>query len=48
VPHTLASYISMKHDTDNHEIWNTTKRLFMKKITYELTILISYLAKMRI
>jgi len=48
VPYTLTSYILMKYKTENKEIWEMTKKLFIKKITYELTILISYLAKMKI
>jgi len=48
IPYTLTSYILMKYNTEKKEVWEMTRKLFIKKMTYELTILISYLAKMKI
>jgi hypothetical protein len=48
VPYSISSYIRSKFATENHDIWEMTKKLMLKKVTYEITVLMSYLAKMRI
>jgi hypothetical protein len=48
VPYTLTSFLQMKLTTQTKDVWEMTKNLFLKKLTYELTMLIAYLAKMKI
>jgi DNA-binding transcriptional regulator GbsR (MarR family) len=48
VPHSISSYVRSKFNTANSDIWQMTRTLLVKKVTYELTILMSYLAKMKI
>lgn len=48
VPHSISSYVRSKYNAENGGIWEMTRKLLVKKVTYELTMLMSYLAKMRI
>ena len=48
VPHSVESYLRSKRQIQPNDIWKMTKSLLVKKMAYELTMLISYLAKMRI
>lgn len=48
VPFSIASFIKMKHSSQNKDIWEMTKKLTTKKVGYELTMLIGYLTKMKI
>ena len=46
--HSIDSYLRSKHEGQSKDIWAMTKKLVVKKLAYELTMLISYLGKMRI
>lgn len=48
VPHSIESYLRNKKYIQANDIWKMTKSLLVKKMAYELTMLISYLAKMKI
>lgn len=48
VPHSIGSYVRLRFGAENAEIREMASKLLLKKVTYELTVLMSYLAKMRI
>ena len=48
VEFSIGSYLKGKHDGQSKDIWAMTKKLILKKLAYELTMLISYLGKMKI
>ncbi len=48
VPHSLETYLRSKRQDECESVWSMTKTLLSKKVNFKLTMLTSYLAKMRI
>lgn len=48
VPFSLSSFLERQLSSGSQQILEMSKKLFLKKITYELAILIAYLVDMRI
>jgi hypothetical protein len=48
VPYSLSKYIQTHYKSDRNEIIEMSTKLFLKKLNYELTLLISELASLRI
>jgi hypothetical protein len=48
VAHSIGSYVRSRFGAESEEIREMASKLLLKKVTYELTVLMSYLAKMRI
>lgn len=48
IPHSISSYLKYKFDSSTRPIWENTKINIIKRITFELTALMGYLATMRI
>jgi len=48
VPYSLANFVRVRFQRTKRELIDMSGRLFLKKISYELTMLISYLARSKI
>lgn len=48
VPYSLANFIRVRFKRTKRELLEMSGKLFLKKISYELTMLISYLARSKI
>lgn len=48
IPYSLPKYIQTHYKSDRNEIIDMSTKLFLKKLSYELTLLISELASLRI
>jgi hypothetical protein len=48
VAHSIGSYVRERFGSESAEIREMASKFLLKKVTYELTVLMSYLAKMRI
>lgn len=48
VPYSISKYIQTHYKSDKNEIIDMSAKLFLKKLNYELTLLISELASLKI